>query len=204
MRLIAGNLEATRGGETVFSGVSFELGSGEALVVTGPNGAGKTTMLRVVAGLLARSAGTLRMEGGPDQPVGALCHFLGVQNAMKNALSIADNLGFWQSFLGNPGLSPSAALTAVGLPGLEATPFAYLSTGQKRRAAIARLLVSHRPLWLLDEPTSGLDTKADLMFSGLLRQHVRDGGMAIAATHLPIGLDNAKRLALTCARNAEA
>lgn len=204
MRLIAENLEAKRGEETVFSGVSFELGSGEAMVVTGPNGAGKTTLLRVVAGLLVKSAGSLRMEGGPDQPIAALCHFLGVNNAMKNALGLGENLGFWQSFLGSPALSPGAALTAAGLPGLEATPFAYLSTGQKRRAAIARLLVSHRPLWLLDEPTSGLDTKADLMFSGLLRQHVRDGGMAIAATHLPIGLDNAKRLALTLERNAAA
>jgi heme exporter protein A len=194
MRLIAENLGAERGGEIVFSGVSFALNSGEALVVTGPNGAGKSTLLRVTAGLLPPAGGIVGLEGGADEAIAAQCHFLGVQNAMKAALSIAENLGFWQTFNGSAKLSIDEALQAVGLPGLGATPFAYLSTGQKRRAAIARLLVSHRPVWLLDEPTSGLDAGAEAVFAGLLKTHLNEGGIAVAATHLALGVAGAAEL----------
>ena len=86
------------------------------------------------------------------------------------------------------------ALTAVGLPGLGATPFAYLSTGQMRRIAIARLLISHRPVWLLDEPSNGLDTKAQAMLARLLQSHLNEGGIVIAATHMPLGLRGAQEL----------
>jgi heme exporter protein A len=188
MRLIAENLGADRGGETVFSGVSFALNSGEALAITGPNGAGKSTLLRVIAGLLPPAGGSVRLEGGVEEGLAAQCHFLGVQNAMKPALSIAENLGFWRDFNGHGRLSVNEALESVRLPGLGATPFAYLSTGQKRRAAIARLLVSHRIVWLLDEPTSGLDAQAEDMFAGLLKAHLAEGGIAIAATHLALGV----------------
>jgi heme exporter protein A len=157
MRLIAGNLSAERGGETVFSGVSFMLGAGELLVVTGPN-------------------------------------LLGVQNALKPALTLLENLTFWRKFSGSHAKTVEDALTAVGLPGLGDTPYAYLSTGQKRRAAIARLLVSHRPVWLLDEPTSGLDKSGEAMFAGLLRAHLNSGGIAVAATHLELGVAGAKEL----------
>jgi heme exporter protein A len=194
MRLVAENLSAARGGETVFSGVSFALTSGGALVVTGPNGAGKSTLLRVVAGLLRPESGSVRLEGGGDEGLAAQCHFLGVQNAMKPALSITENLGFWRDFNGCAKLSIDEALDAVGLPGLGATPFAYLSTGQKRRAAIARLLVSHRPVWLLDEPTSGLDAKGEEVFAGLLKAHLAEGGIAVAATHLALGIEGAEEL----------
>jgi heme exporter protein A len=194
MRLIAENLGAERGGEMVFSGVSFALNSGAALVVTGPNGAGKSTLLRVIAGLLPPAGGSVRFEGGADEGLAAQCHFLGVQNAMKGALSIVENLGFWQDFNGSAKLSIGDALNAVGLPGLGATPFAYLSTGQKRRAAIARLLVSYRPIWLLDEPTSGLDAGAEAVFAGLLKAHLNEGGIAVAATHLALGVAGAAEL----------
>ncbi len=194
MRLIAENLGAERGGEIVFSGISFALNSGEALVVTGPNGAGKSTLLRVIAGLLRPESGSVRLEGGADEGLAAQCHFLGVQNAMKAALSIAENLAFWQAFNGSAKLCVDDALNAVGLPSLGATPFAYLSTGQKRRAAIARLLVSHRPLWLLDEPTSGLDAQAEEVFAGLLQEHLSEGGIAVAATHLALGVQGAGEL----------
>jgi heme exporter protein A len=194
MRLIAGDLSAERGGEIVFSGVSFTLGAGELLVVTGPNGAGKTTLLRVIAGLLHASGGSVTLAGAPEGGVGPNSHLLGVQNALKPALSLSENLTFWQHFSGSPAKTVDDALIAVGLPGLGDTPYAYLSTGQKRRAAIARLLVSHRPVWLLDEPTSGLDKSGEAMFAGLLRAHLNSGGIAVAATHLELGVAGAKEL----------
>ena len=116
MRLTAENLSAARGGETVFSGVSFVLDSGAALMVTGPNGAGKSTLLRVIAGLLPKTEGAFRLEGGSDEGLSAQCHFLGVQNAMKPALSVSENLDFWRDFNGSAKLSVDDALHAVGLP----------------------------------------------------------------------------------------
>jgi heme exporter protein A len=194
MRLIAGNLSAERGGETVFSAVSFALDASELLVVTGPNGAGKTTLLRVIAGLLHASGGSVTLEGAPEGGVGPNSLLLGVQNALKPALTLSENLTFWRKFSGSHAKTVEDALTAVGLTGLGDTPYAYLSTGQKRRAAIARLLVSHRPVWLLDEPTSGLDKSGEAMFAGLLRAHLNSGGIAVAATHLELGVKGAKEL----------
>jgi heme exporter protein A len=194
MRLIAGNLSAERGGETVFSGLNFSAGAGEMLIVTGANGAGKTTLLRVIAGLLPASGGSLSLEDAREGGIGLNCHFLGVQNALKPALTLSQNLAFWRGFTGHRLRTVEDALVCVGLGGLGATPFAYLSTGQKRRAAIARILVSHRPLWLLDEPTSGLDRHGEVMFAGLLREHLGSGGIAVAATHLDLGVEGAKQL----------
>jgi heme exporter protein A len=194
MRLIAGNLSVERGGEIVFAGVSFALEAGELLVVTGPNGAGKTTLLRVIAGLLHASGGSVTLEGAQEGGVGPNAHLFGVQNALKPALTLFENLTFWRKFNGSRSKTVEDALTAVGLPGLGDTPYAYLSTGQKRRAAIARLLVSLRPVWLLDEPTSGLDKGGEAMFAGLLRGHLNSGGLAVAATHLELGVAGAKEL----------
>lgn len=196
MRLIAENLGGERGGETVFSGIGFALGKGEALVVTGPNGAGKSTLLRVIAGLLRAAGGIVRIEGGGDAfpSVAAAAHYLGHLNAMKTALSVAENLTFWRAFQGEPALEVDEALETVGLPGLGHLPFGYLSTGQRRRASIARLLVSRRPIWLLDEPTAGLDKASEERFAGLMRGHLEDGGIVVAATHLPLGIEGAKEL----------
>lgn len=195
MRLFADNLSGERGGETVFSGVSFTLGDGDALVVSGPNGSGKSTLLRIVAGLLPAAAGQLALEAGEAFPsVGTACHYLGHQNAMKTALTVAENLLFWRDFLGAPALPVGEALERVGLEGLGHLPFAVLSTGQKRRAAIARLLVSHRPVWLLDEPTAGLDAASEARFGELMAAHLEGGGIVIAATHLPLGLEGAQAL----------
>ncbi|UVC16417.1 heme ABC exporter ATP-binding protein CcmA [Mesorhizobium onobrychidis] len=196
MRLIAENLGGERGGETIFSGIGFALEKGQALIVTGPNGAGKSTLLRVVAGLLPVAAGRLLLEGGgKDFPsVASACHYLGHQNAMKTALSVAENLRFWRDFLGADFLSAEEALETVGLDGIGHLPFGYLSTGQRRRAAIAKLLVSRRPLWLLDEPTAGLDKASEKRFAMLMRKHLEDGGIIVAATHLPLGLGGAKEL----------
>ena len=189
MRLIAEGLAGERGGEPVFSGISFALGAGEALTVTGPNGAGKSTLLRVLAGLLPPAAGYARIEDGEDWPdVTAAAHFLGHQNAMKTALTVTENLAFWRDFLGEPHCEVDEALEMVGLGDIGHLPFGYLSTGQRRRAAIARLLVSYRPVWLLDEPTTGLDKASAAQFSALMGAHLEDGGIIVAATHLPLGL----------------
>jgi heme exporter protein A len=196
MRLIAENLGGERGGEAVFSGINFALGKGQALIVTGPNGAGKSTLLRIVAGLLPVAAGRLLVEGGGEDfpSVASACHYLGHQNAMKTALSVAENLRFWRDFSGADFLSAEEALETVGLDGIGHLPFGYLSTGQRRRAAIAKLLVSRRPLWLLDEPTAGLDKASEERFGGLMREHLDEGGIIIAATHLPLGLEGAQEL----------
>lgn len=196
MRLIAENLGGERGGETVFSGIGFALEKGEALIVTGPNGAGKSTLLRVIAGLLPAAGGRVTVEGGGDDfpSVASASHYLGHLNAMKTALSVDENLDFWRAFQGEPGLGVEEALETVGLGGIGHLPFGYLSTGQRRRASIAKLLVSRRPVWLLDEPTAGLDKASEERFAGLMRVHLEDGGILVAATHLPLGLVGACEL----------
>ena len=195
MRLSANDLSGERGGETVFSGVSFSLSGGEALVVSGPNGSGKSTLLRVIAGLLPVAGGSVDFQGDGEFPdLQSAIHYLGHQNAMKTALTVEENLRFWQAHSGKPHLEIGEALEMVGLEGTRGLPYGYLSTGQKRRTAIAKLLVSYRPLWLLDEPTAGLDKASETQFAELMRAHCEDGGMIVAATHLPLGLEAVKGL----------
>ncbi len=125
---------------------------------------------------------------------------------MKTALTVRENLVFWQSFLGDALMSPGEALEVVGLSGTGHLPFGYLSTGQRRRAAIARMLVSRRDLWLVDEPTAGLDAASEARFAGIMADHVKSGGILIAATHLPLGLEGAQALemgALSGARSSK-
>ena len=195
LHLSATGLAGERGGEPVFSDVGFALSAGQALVVTGPNGAGKSTLLRVIAGLLPAADGVIRFDGGPAWPtLTGAAHYLGHMNAMKSALSVADNLGFWRAFDGASQLSVIGALAAVGLETVAHLPFGYLSTGQRRRVAIARLLLSHRPVWLLDEPTAGLDATSESRFAALMAAHLGGGGVIIAATHQPLGLEGAAKL----------
>src|ERR1700752_2359229 len=157
MRLVGSDLACIRGGRTVFSGLSFTVAAGEALLVTGPNGAGKSSLLRLLVGLLRIAAGRLELEAGdPDAPLGEQAHYLGHQDALKPSLAVAENLDFWARYLdGGAGIVP--ALDAVGLGSIAHLPAAYLFAGQRRRLSIARLMAVARPLWLLDEPTSALD-----------------------------------------------
>lgn len=198
MRLVAESLTGERGGEPVFSGIDFSLEDGQALIVTGPNGSGKSTLLRVVAGLLPASGGMVRLEGGGEdrQTVASACHYLGHLNAMKPALTVTENLAFWRDFLGMPDRDDAEALEAVGLAGIGHLPFSYLSAGQKRRVSIARLLVARRPIWLLDEPTAALDKGSEARLAGLMRAHLSGGGMIMAATHQPLGLEGAAELSM--------
>lgn len=195
MRLNAENLAGERGGETVFSNIRFSLQDGEVLVITGPNGAGKSTLLRVVAGLLPLAAGAIDFAGDEEfSELASSLHYLGHQNAMKTALTVDENLTFWQRFCGKPHLEIGEALEMVGLEAVRSLPYGYLSTGQKRRISIAKLLVSYRPVWLLDEPTAGLDKASEAQLAALMRAHCEDGGLIIAATHLPLGLSSAQTL----------
>ena len=191
MQLIAENLACDRGERRIFEGVSFALKSGEGMLVTGPNGAGKTSLLRIVAGFLPAAAGTVEADGSD---VARYAHYLGPQNGMKPALTVSENLKFWQDYFGDTGLGLEVALERVGLAHVLDVPYSDLSTGQKRRIAIARLFLNFRPIWLLDEPTSGLDREAEAEFAGIVADHMKAGGIVVAATHLPIAVDGMKRL----------
>ena len=197
MKLAASDLACWRGGREVFAGVSFAVASGELLTISGRNGAGKSSLLRVVAGLVRVARGSVTVEGGdPELTIGEQAHYLGHLDALKPSLSVAENLRFWSRFLGAGPVSLAAPLAAVGLEALADLPAAYLSAGQKRRLSIARLLAVKRPIWLLDEPTSTLDAAAQQSLTGLMRAHLASGGLILAASHGPIGLDATRELRL--------
>jgi heme exporter protein A len=195
MRLSGHDLACVRGGREVFSGLSFDAEGGEALIVTGRNGAGKTTLLRMIAGLLRPAHGRLVLDGGDGEAsLPEQAHYLGHRDALKPSLSVVENLVFWGAYLGTASAKPEAALDAVGLGELTALPAAYLSAGQRRRLSIARLLAAPRPIWLLDEPTAALDVAAQARLADLMRAHLSGGGLIVAATHGPLGLERTKEL----------
>jgi heme exporter protein A len=194
MHLTATGIAAVRGGRPVFAGLSFTLGPGELLAVTGPNGAGKSTLLRLIAGLLTPAAGTVVLAGADDAGIGTHSHYLGHLDALKPGLTVRQNLDFWRKLWG--GGDVDSALRAVGLEPLGDLHAAVLSAGQRRRVALARLLVARRPLWLLDEPATALDAAAEAGLGRLIADHLSGGGMAIAATHRDLPLKPAATLAL--------
>jgi heme exporter protein A len=197
MRLLGSDLACNRGGRTVFSGLQLAVEAGEALAVVGPNGAGKSSLLRVIAGLVHLSHGRLALEGGDAElTVGEQAHYLGHLDALKPALSVRENLGFWARFLGGSDAEIGPALVAVGLGAITHLPAAYLSAGQRRRLSIARLIAVKRPVWLLDEPTSALDVTAQAALADLMARHLAGGGLILAATHGPLGLERTRELRL--------
>ncbi|MEP7241292.1 MAG: heme ABC exporter ATP-binding protein CcmA [Devosia sp.] len=177
-------LGLSRGGRTLFEGLDLRLGHWETLLLSGPNGAGKSSLLLALAGVLRPDAGTLRWPGG-ERP---LLHLLGHESAVKPRLTLAENLGFWRSVNGPTGMTPGAALEAVGLGGLDRIEAGHLSAGQTRRLGLGRLLVSRRDIWLLDEPTASLDAGGVTLVAGLLAAHAATGGGAIVATHDELAL----------------
>jgi heme exporter protein A len=188
MRLLAQDLACIRGGRQIFDNVSFEIASGGSLSITGQNGAGKSSLLRVVAGLVPRSGGTLSLSGGPPEAtLSEQLHYCGHLEALKPALTALENLAFWRFYLGSPALQPLDAMARLSIAHLADLPASYLSAGQKRRLALARLLVSRRPIWLLDEPTAALDAASRDTLGALCEEHLALGGLILAATHGDLG-----------------
>ncbi len=195
MRLAGDNLGCIRGGRAVFAQLNFSVADGEALLVTGRNGAGKSSLLRVIAGLVRLADGKLSLDGGdPEASIAEQVHYVGHQDALKPALSVRENLDFWATYLGDAVADTGPALEAVDLAPLAGLPAAYLSAGQRRRLSIARLVAVKRPIWLLDEPTSALDVASQGKLAGLMRGHLSAGGMIVAATHGPIGLESPREM----------
>ncbi len=202
MRLRAWDLTIERGGRRLFAGLSFEAGEGSALLVTGPNGAGKTSLLRALCGFLPAQSGGFALEGvDSERTVGEQAHYLGHADAVKGALTAGENLAFWAGALGGDSSEAArrAALARLGLAHAIDFPARLLSAGQKRRVALARLLIAHRPLWLLDEPTTTLDAAAQSAFAGIMDAHLSRGGIIVAATHASLGLPDAQELRLGAA-----
>jgi heme exporter protein A len=190
VRISATNLGCVRGSREIFRNVNFSLASGEALAVVGPNGAGKSSLLRLVAGLLRLESGQLELEGGDAElTIPEQAHYLGHQDALKPSLSVAENLTFWARYLGNGHTGLTEALEAVGLAPIRDLPAGYLSAGQRRRLSIARLVAVPRRIWLLDEAAAALDQAAQGRLIDLMRRHLAGGGLILAATHAPLGLD---------------
>lgn len=198
MRLVVRELCCVRGGRGVFNSLSFTVAAGEALCVTGPNGAGKSSLLRQIAGLLPIAGGTITLEGGDAQlSIGEQAHYLGHLDAVKPSLRVRENLAFWAAYFG--GRRVEEALAALDLAPLAELPAGYLSAGQRRRLALARLIAADRPIWLLDEPTTALDTAAQGRLAALIATHRARGGLVIAAVHGSIGLADATELSLGAA-----
>jgi len=199
--LEARELACFRGERAVFAGVSFRVVPGGALLLTGANGAGKSSLLRLLAGLLRPAAGAL-LWGGEDALADRAAHarrlrYLSPQDALKPALTARETLRFAARLHGGGGGGgPDAALDALGLLPLAELPVRLLSTGQRRRLALARLALAPAPLWLLDEPTLGLDAASVSRLGGLLARHRERGGAVVAATHLPLPMPDAAELRL--------
>ena len=193
----AAGLAAFRGERLVFRDLDFVVAAGGALLLTGPNGSGKTTLLRLLAGLLRPAGGTLlwdREDALADLSVHARrVAYVGHQDAVKPMFTAAENLRFAANLNGG---AVGEALGAVGLEELADLPGRMLSAGQRRRLTLARLALSHAPLWLLDEPTLGLDARSVERFGAMLAVHRNRGGIAVAATHLPLPLSDAMQLSL--------
>lgn len=193
LTLRATGLSCGRGGMALTVDLSFAVTAGQCLLLRGPNGTGKTTLLLTLAGIVTPLAGTFALEGS-DSEAGPQFHYCGHRNAIKPRLSVAENLDFWARVNGMTGIATDAALAEVGLGELAGLDAGYLSAGQSRRLALARLLVTHRPLWLLDEPTASLDVEGHELVTRLLDRHLDMGGFAIAATHDPITLPDPARM----------
>ncbi len=184
MQIEASALSVERGGRVIFAGLGFRLGAGEALVVKGPNGAGKSTLLRALAGLLPLAAGKIALTPETEARRAELCHYIGHADALKPALSLVENLAFSAALLG--GQDVERAIRRLDLAAVADLPAAYLSAGQKRRAALARLVAVQRPLWLLDEPLTALDAASQGVVGALMQEHLAAGGLLVAATHTPL------------------
>ena len=198
--IAAHSISCRRGGRTLFTDLTFAVPPGEALFVSGPNGAGKTSLLRMLAGLLPLAAGRFSLDPDSDTPLPELCHYIGHASAVKSALSVAENLAFWADYLGGARDGTDAALDVFGLEPLAHLPAALLSAGQRRKLALSRVFVAKRPVWLLDEPSVSLDLASVKLLDRAIAAHLKDGGIAIVASHTPLKVKFAHALALGAER----
>lgn len=191
-------VSCVRGARRVFAGLDFTLQAGDALVLTGPNGSGKSSLLRLMAGLAAPASGTILWDGvdiGADrQSHGARAHYVGHATGVKPALSAAEDLNFWSAFrLSDDPEAERRALAHFGLTERAGFPVRFLSSGQKRRLALARLLAAPAPLWLLDEPTVGLDIQGQSALESAIETHRGGGGIVVLASHVAVALGGSER-----------
>lgn len=193
LALRAEGLACGRGGMALCQDLNFFVGPGQCLLLRGPNGTGKTTLLLTLAGIVSPLQGSFGLDGQYDDS--PCLHYCGHRNAVKPRLSVLENLQFWRTLYAPTGMPAEAALVETGLGELQDLDAGYLSAGQTRRLALARLLVSLRPLWLLDEPTASLDAQGHDLVTSLIDRHLDMGGLAIAATHDPIILPDPNRMA---------
>ncbi|MEA3000420.1 MAG: heme exporter protein [Sphingomonadales bacterium] len=174
-----------RGGRLLFEGLELSLGPGEAALVTGPNGVGKSSLIRLAAGLLRPAAGRVERN--------ASLALADEAPALDPKLTVGRALAFWARL---DGADPAPGLDAFGLAPLAGVPVRMLSTGQRKRAVLARVVAGGAPLWLLDEPVSGLDAEGQARLAAAMAAHLAGGGAILAATHQPIGLDAARKVRL--------
>lgn len=185
-QLLLDNLACIRGGRLLFKDVSCAVGASEALLVHGPNGAGKSSLLRIIAGLLEPVMGRVDRRGRIALADEA--------NALDPRLPLRRALGFWAALDGSNGVAIDGAMEAMQIGHLAAVPVRMLSTGQKKRATLARVIASGADVWLLDEPGNGLDAQSLTLLDGIMASHRTRGGIIIAASHQPIGLADAKTI----------
>lgn len=191
LRLVASGLAVRRGPRFLFRGLDVSLVPGQVMQLTGPNGSGKSTLLRLLAGFSPPDAGTVRLESAGEEATGSFLHYFGHREGLRPALTARENLTFLAGLLGGDETRIPEALSKLGVSRLIDLPVRVLSEGQRRRVALARLLVIDRPIWLLDEPLASLDVEAIATVSALIAEHAQAGGMALVATHQPLAATNA-------------
>ncbi len=189
-RFTGQGLSCVRGGRVVFTGLGFDVGPGEALLLTGANGSGKSSLLRLLAGLARPSSGAIAWDGAAiaDDPEShaARLHYVGHLDAVKPALTVAENLSLWTELRG--GGDVAAGLRRFGIENLADMPARLLSAGQRRRLALARIAASPAALWLLDEPTVALDRDSVAAVEAAIARHRADGGVVVLSSNVDVGV----------------